>query len=433
MAEQRVERHVIRQSDSRYAAIDGASFAAKELYNVANYQTRQSFCAGSGYVSFPTLNKALKASPYYRALPAKVAQQVLRMLDQNWQSFFAANSDFKQNPGKYKSCPSLPHYLRKDGRYTLVYTIQAIGRRELKRGLIKPSGLGLTIPTQIAPEAVSQTRIVKKIDHYVVEVIYRKEEPAENPILNYDHVVSFDIGVNNLLALTSNKPGFRPALVSGGPLKSLNQYYNKSKASLTSRLEQDQVYLERVRAAKKEHLTAPSSQRLGRLSTKRYHKIQHYLHCASKQLLDAMVAEGIGTLVIGYNPGWKQEAALGKRNNQNFVCLPFARLIEMLQYKAAERGIVVIVHEESYTSKTSFLDLEPLAHQQHYRGRRLKRGLFKSSSGQLINADVNGSYNILRKAIPDAFADGIEAVVVRPERFSLNTGTVPKRPLKLAA
>ena len=123
-------------------------------------------------------------------------------------------------------------------------------------------------------------------------------------------------------------------------------------------------------------------------------------------------------LVIGKNKGWKQSINIGRRNNQAFVQVPHARFIDMLTYKARLVGIKVVVTEESYTSKTSFIDLEPVKKQMVYLGKRIKRGLFKSADGTLINADINGSSNIIRKVVPNAFADGIEDVVVRPSGFA---------------
>jgi putative transposase len=152
---------------------------------------------------------------------------------------------------------------------------------------------------------------------------------------------------------------------------------------------------------------------MARMTNKRTRKINHYLHTQSRRLIDLLVEEGIGTLVIGKNENWKQEINIGKRNNQNFVPIPHARFIDMLTYKAQLVGIRVIVREESHTSKCSFLDLEPIEHHEQYVGKRVKRGLFRASNGRRIHADVNGSYNILRKEIPDSFGQGIEGVAVR--------------------
>ena len=238
--------------------------------------------------------------------------------------------------------------------------------------------------------------------HYTVEVVYEKTpQIAEN--LNPAWYAGGDIGLDNLVTITSNKPGFVPVVVNGRPLKSTNQYYNQRRAELQSRLP-----------------VGASSKRLERLTDKRNRRIQSELHLASRRVIELLLEAGIGTLVIGKNAGWKQEINLGRRTNQNFVSIPHARYIEMLAYKAELVGVRVIVREESYTSKCSFLDLEPIERHATYLGRRVKRGLFISAQGRRIQADVNGSYNILRKEVPCAFdAAGIEGAVVRPVRLVL--------------
>jgi putative transposase len=155
-----------------------------------------------------------------------------------------------------------------------------------------------------------------------------------------------------------------------------------------------------------------------RLTTKRTRRINHYLHTASRRLINLLVQEGIGTLVIGKNAEWKQEVNMGKRNNQQFVCIPHARFIEMLTYKAELMGIQVLLTEESYTSKCSFLDKEPIRKQESYAGKRVKRGLFRAADGRFINADVNGSLNIIRKVAPEIF-EGVEGIVVCPARLAV--------------
>ncbi|NES80734.1 MAG: IS200/IS605 family element transposase accessory protein TnpB, partial [Moorea sp. SIO2B7] len=149
-----------------------------------------------------------------------------------------------------------------------------------------------------------------------------------------------------------------------------------------------------------------SSQRILRLTRCRNQKVDDYLHKASRYLVNILISEKITTLVIGYNPGWKQEIELGKVNNQKFVSIPHGRLIEMITYKCQKEGIKVIIQEESYTSVSNFLNLDPLPvygeeqEKPTFTGKRIKRGLYKSDQGQLVQADVIGSYNILRKASP---------------------------------
>jgi putative transposase len=261
----------------------------------------------------------------------------------------------------------------------------------------------------INKQDIAQVRIVPRSGYYVVEVIYEREvEPAPvNPAL----MASIDIGVNNLAAVTSNKVGFLPRLVNGRPLKSINHFYNKRRAELQAQLPAAQDWTER----------------LERMTNQRNRRIDHYLHTASRRIIDLLVEEGIGTLIIGKNPNWKQECQLRKKDKQHFVQIPHARFIDMLSYKARLVGIQVLLQEESYTSVASFLDgdfmptygqveTEPI-----FSGRRVIRGMYRASTGLRFNADVNGSYNILRKASPDAFGKGVEGgVVVHPVPFVLS-------------
>jgi putative transposase len=267
--------------------------------------------------------------------------------------------------------------------------------------------LGITVQTR--QNTVQQVRIVPRTGYYVVEVVYERESipAAVNPALH----AGIDIGLTTLATIASDKPGFVPRIVNGRPVKSINQCYNQRKAELQSRLGHP-----------------GTTAHLERLTAHRTRQIEHYLHTASRRIIDLLVAEGIGTLVIGKNPLWKHEANLGRRGNQNFVSVPHARFVDMLGYKAELVGIQVIVTEESYTSKASFLDGDPLPvyddarpEQAHFSGRRVKRGLYQAAHGRRLNADVNGAYNIIRKVLPDAFSKGIAGAAVHPVRLAVRT------------
>ena len=339
------------------------------------------------------MHDRMKAHEAYKALPAKVSQQVLRMLDKNWKSYFASWKEYAKDPSKFLGHPKLPGYKDKQkGRNLLVYTVQAISKTALRRGYIAFSGLPIEVPTQHI--TVDCVRVIPRHGHYIVEVVYEQElQPANvDPSL----YAGIDIGLNNLATLTSNKVGFVPRIVNGRPVKSVNQYYNKKRARLQGQLKGNRK----------------TSNTMEQLTNKRTRKIDHYLHTASRRIVDLLVSERIGTLVIGKNEQWKQSANMGKRNNQNFVSVPHARFIDMLTYKAQLVGIQVVLTEESYTSKCSFLDDEAIGKHEHYEGRRIKRGLFRSQFGRLINTDVNGSYNILKKVAPDAFVQGSRGCVV---------------------
>jgi putative transposase len=395
-----VEQHIIDRQDPRFTLIDPACFASKNLYNAALYILRQDFFHHRRVPSYAKLAHALKDTPEYRALPAKVAQWVVRQVCGSWEAFWKANNAYQKHPAKFTSRPKLPHYKSKvDGRNLLVYTRQAISRPALKEGRICPSQLALTIQTK--QKEVQQVRIVPHASHYVVEVIYtvRPQTHTANK-LNPKWAGSLDLGINVLAAVTSNKKGLTPFLVNGRPLKSVNAYYNKLRADLQAILPLGQY----------------TSQRLTALTDKRNRKIKHYLHWASRYIVNWMVSERLGILIIGYNRSWKQSVDIGTVNNQNFVAIPYSTFIHMLTYKAQLVGIQVIIKDESYTSKCSFLDLEPIRKHAVYCGRRVKRAEFVSAQGQPIHADINASYNILRKGLPSAFARGIQGVVVRPVR-----------------
>jgi putative transposase len=401
---QLVERHVITKTHSFWAELDQICKASKNLYNKANYNIRQGFIFCGKYSNYNLLDKVLKSTREYRAMPAKVSQQTLRNLDQNWRSFFAAIEEYKLEPEKFLGRPKLPKYKDKEGRHLVIYTKQAVSKTSLKIGRIKLSGLNFSFPTKVKPEKLNQVRIVPQSDCYVIEVIYEEKELKTET--STEKIAAIDLGVNNLIALTSNQLEFRPILINGRPLKSLNQFYNQKKASLQKQLPLRKYW----------------SNRLSRLTRKRQQKINDYYHNVSNYLVKVLLDLKIDTLVIGKNKNWKQSVNLGKRNNQNFTNIPHNILIEKISYKCFLKGIKVVEREESYTSAASFLDLDEMpiygeeteAESIKFSGVRLKRGLYRSKSGKIINADVNASYNILRKAFPKAFAEGIERCVVHP-------------------
>jgi putative transposase len=411
---QLVERHLIRKDDPQYGVIDQAAFASKNLYNQANYQIRQSFIHEGKYLPYPRIFQRLKHHDCYRALPRKVSNSILIQLHKNWLSFFEAMEAYREDPTPFTGRPRLPGYKDKEkGRNILIYDKQALGKRAFKKtGKLVPSGLPMAIATKITDwEKIAQVRIVPRLDGYMVEVVYEKEEqPAQ---VNQSLIAALDLGVNVLAALTSNTSGFVARLVSGKPIKSLNQYYNKQRAVHQSRLSHENRF---------------TSRHLDRVTTKRNRRVDSYLHTASRRIIDLLVAEGIGTLVIGKNPLWKQEANMGKRNNQQFVQIPHARFIDQLTYKARLVGIQVILQEESYTSKASFLDSDPIPTYQANRpekpvfsGTRIARSWYRASDGTIIHADINGSLNILRKSTSDLLqvGRGVAGAAVRPRRLAV--------------
>jgi putative transposase len=410
-----VEQHVIQRTDPRFTAIDEAAFKSKNLYNAALYLVRQSFIHEGTYLPYGEVQRRMQSHEAYKALPAKVSQQVLMQLHHDWTAFFEACDAYRAAPSKFTGRPRLPKYKDKvKGRNLLVYTLQALQGGQNKQGIqgiIRPSQLAIEIRTK--QQHINQVRIVPRNGFYVVEVVY--EQVVRQASLNPAYYAGIDIGMNNLVALASNKPGFVPVLVNGRPVKSINQFYNKRRAELQNKLGHP-----------------GTTKRMERMTNKRNRRIDHYLHTTSRWIIEDLVAHGIGTLVIGKNDGWKQEVHMGKRTNQNFVAIPHARFIQMLSYKAALAGITVIITEESYTSKASFLDRDEMPvydpnqpAKPKFSGKRIKRGLYRAADSTLINADCNGSSNIIRKVAPDAFpqAEGVEdgkghKPVVHPVRLS---------------
>jgi putative transposase len=410
-----VEKHIIGRSDPRYNAIDEAAFKSKNLYNATLYIVRQVFILAGEYLNYNTMDKVMQKHEAYRELPTKVAQMAVKQVHDAWVSYFQAITEYREHPEKFQARPKLPGYKDKgEGRNLLVYNMQAVsrGKRTRDRGLVKPSQLDITVKTRQNPKAIDQVRIIPRKGYYVVEIVYeRKESQAE---VNQEYIAGVDLGVNNLLALTSNKPGFQAVVVNGRPIKSVNQYYNKRKAALQKALGH-----------------TGSTHRMERMTNKRARRIDHYMHTASKHVVDLLVREGIGMLVIGKNDGWKNGVEMGKRNNQSFVQIPHARFISYLKYKAELVGIEVKVTEESYTSKASLLDLDPMPvydpkskEKPKFSGKRIKRGLYQASDGRLINADINGAGNSIRKVAPKAFkgvedgkASALHSLVVHPVRL----------------
>src|SRR5262245_41720958 len=350
----------------------------------------------------------MKTSVEYRALPAKVAQWVLRQVALAWKSYFAACAAWEANPSRFLGHPKLPKYLDKRGRNLLTYTEQAISHAPKHRGYVVPSGLDIRVATR--QTAIDQVRIVPHASHYTLEVIY--ERPVAPADVDPTRIAAVDMGLNNLAAVTFNQPGMLPFLVNGRPVKAINQWYSKRRARLQAKLPAE-FYV---------------SRQLDILTDKRGRQITAYLHVASRRIVQWLVRQRIGALIIGKNDGWKQAIELGKRTNQNFVFVPHARFIEMLTYKSELVGIQVQITEESYTSQASFLDGDPLPVYDPARptpvfsGRRVKRGLYRAADGRRLNADVNGAYNILRKVVPNALGNGIGGVVVHPVRMTLANG-----------
>ena len=365
-----VEIIQVLKGTEEYKELDDFCFLSKNLYNSTLYEIRQYFFNTKKYKNYNSLNKDFikKHQTDYYSLPTKVSQQTMKLVDQNFKSFFSL---IKSKKGKVK----IPHYLNKNGRYEVIFTNQAISSKQLKNGVLKLSGINSVFKIRNEIQNIQQVRIIPKLTFncYNIQIVYHISEKH----LKKDNgkYASIDLGVNNLATISFNCD--KPFIINGRPLKSINQYYNKKKSKLNN------VKTNKVKI----------------LNRKRDNKIKDYLHKSSRYITNHLVSNDVNTLIIGKNDGWKQEVNIGKRNNQNFVSIPFEKFIFMLTYKCQLEGITVIKINESHTSKCSFLDNEDICHHDKYIGKRIKRGLFKNKSGKIINADLNGSLNIMKKVV----------------------------------
>lgn len=406
----RVERHIIHKSNSYYDLIDNFCFMSKNLYNHANYIVRNEFVKNNRWIRHSELDKILRADveyPDYRSMPtAQSAQQLLKLLDKNWLSFFKSIKDWSKNKSKYLGKPKLPNYKKKDGRTTLILTNQEV---KLKNNILKfPKAFnGFSIEPQFIHRnnfvSFQQVRFIPNSNHIVVELVYNIEIPNET-VNDNSRYISIDLGVDNFATITNNF-GEIPVILNGRGLKFINQYYNKLIAHYGS--------------ISTQHNHKHQTKRMNRITEKRNNKISDYMHKSSHFVIDYAIQHNVSVIVVGYNQEWKQNCDMGKSANQNFTQIPFKQFLDKLQYKAEEAGLKVILVEESYTSGTSFLDNEAPVKDFYNKSRRFCRGLFRSNNRKIINADVNASLQILKKAIPTAFSNGTEGVMVHPVRVNV--------------
>lgn len=407
---QQVEKHVIKQSHPYYNMFCEYTHLAKNLYNHANYLVRNEFTETGKWLRYQDLDKILKEDlefPDYRNMPAShSAQQVLRLLESNWKSFFKSIKDWSKNKDKYLGKPKLPKYKPKDGKMVLIVTNQQV--RQKGNLLHFPKTFcGFTVKPRCITldnfEKINQVRIVPTNQTFCLEVVYSISVESE---LRSDNgrYMSIDLGLDNLATVVTNTE-LNPIIVNGKGLKSNNQYYNKKKAHYQSVAKQmnNQYY----------------TNRLYRLTQKRNLKVEDYLHKVSRYIVDFALENQINTIVIGNNKNWKQSSSLGRVTNQAFVSIPHQKLIDKICYKAQLCGIQVVLTEESYTSGTSFLDNELPEKTYYNKKRRVHRGLFVSNQGIKINADVNAAFQIMKKVFPNVFTDGIEGVVLHPVRVGI--------------
>ncbi|MCK4526303.1 transposase [candidate division WOR-3 bacterium] len=381
---------------------------SKNLYNQCNYLIKQTLEKGK-WIRYGDLENILNGkgtnpSKNYKQLPSNTAQHILISLDKSWKSFFKVIREWKIHPDKFYSKPNPPRYKKKNGEHTLFFTNRQC---KLRDNILKfPKKVGLQLKTRLPDNTnIREVRIIPKGVGYVCEIVYEKEVEVEKK--DESRIVGIDFGSSNIIAMVNNI-GLKPIVVKddGTGIKSINQFYNKRKAEIQSIYDKQGI---------------KDGDKMRRLRTKRDKKANDWVHKLTRWVVNWCIKYNIGTIVVGHNENWKHEVKLGRRNNQNFVLIPFDKIIQKLAYKVEEVGITLKEQEESYTSKCSFLDDEPVKHHNNYLGKRIRRGLFRTAKRILINADVNAGYNIIVKSEPEAFkADGVGGCVLHPILVRIN-------------
>jgi putative transposase len=433
----------------QYSRLKELTHHAKNLYNQTLWTLREAFEATGKYFSYPQMDKAMKkvenleGKVNYKLLKAKVAQQTLRRLDKNFLGFFRATQDFKKNPGKYKGQPRPPRFKQKQFdnlvfdyqafkiKYNLVVlkenfeiksfilpsgqVIKSVEVLERSGVVILEKGLEIELPKQLVGLAIKQVEVIPKYQgfHAVfvydddISDIYQIVEPFKTVeqvelgqldasgefrskvVKLHNQVMSIDLGLNNLATCVTNGV-IEPFIIDGRKLKSVNAYYNKRKAKMQSKLS---------KRGKK------WSRRLQNITNWRNAAVNDYMHRATSYVVKICVKHGISKVVVGDVAKSLNWINLGKKTNQNFVNLSLGQFVDVLGYKLGSHGIELVVANESYTSKASLVDDDKMPKRYNpkaknkptFSGKRVKRGLYKSNNGTLLNADANGAYNILRK------------------------------------
>ena len=368
----------------RSKLLDEITFLSKNLFNVATYTVRQRFFMDRHWTRYNELWRLLESHEVYKKLQEMCGshppQQVLKQVDRNFKSFFKAIKMWKKEPSKFRGIPRFPRYKRKNGRNLIYFTSLQC---RLKDGFVlltrKMERLGFPrIKTDL--ENVKGVRIVPFGDRYNIELIYDYE--PRDLYLNEDNVLGIDLGLNNIVTASDNV-GNKPLIIKGGVVKSINQFYNKQLA--------------KYKSLSKICNDAELTKRILKLHRKRNNKIRDFFHKTSRKVINYCISNDIGTIIIGYNEGWKQKVKIGKKNNQNFVSIPFLKLVRQIEYKSEMVGIKVVRITEEYTSQTcSSCGVVR-------KSNRKYRGLYACKDcGLVLNADVNASRNMIQKGVPES-------------------------------
>ncbi|MCH5585000.1 transposase [Shimazuella sp. AN120528] len=388
-----IKQQLKHLSKEEYLLLKELCHTAKNLYNQGLYQVRQHYFQEKNYLNYQKNYHLLKGSENYKRLNSNMSQQILKEVDGVWKSFFRLIRLAKQ--GKYDfQAIRMPRYLPKDGFYPLV-----IGFIRLKGNQFvlpfsrsdqkKHPPLVIRLPPLLADKKIKEVRILPKHRARFFEVQYTYEVAAVQRDTDINHALAIDLGICNLATCVTSKG--KSFLIDGKRLKAINQWYNKRNA-----------HLQRIKDKQKQK---GCTHQQYALVAKRNRRVSDYLSKTCRKIINYCLKHRIGTLVIGYNENLQKGSNLGKRNNQNFVNIPVGMIKAKLEYLCQIYGMTLVQQEESYTSKASFWDQDELPTYDPsntktyiFSGARVKRGLYRTAKGMLINADINGALNILRKS-----------------------------------
>ena len=388
-----VKQRLKHLSKEEYLSLKELSHTAKNLYNQAMYNIRQYYFQENKYLNYQKNNALLKSSENYKTLNSNMSQQILKEVDGSFKSFFGLLK--KKNKGMYNAKVKLPSYLPKNSFTTLV-----IGFVRLSEDILvipysnsfkkNHKQIPIKIPPILLDKKIKEIRIIPKFNARFFEVQYTYEVQEEQRNLDKNHALAIDFGINNLATCVTSKG--RSFIIDGKKLKSINQWFNKENARLQS-IKDKQKY------GKKPTL------RQKYLYSSRNNKVNDYMSKTARKIINYCLENNIGTLVCGYNETFQRNSNIGKANNQTFVNIPFGKLREKLEYLCKLYSLRFVEQEESYTSKSSFFDMDILPKFEadkpqtySFLGKRIKRGLYQTSKGYIFNADINGALNILRKS-----------------------------------
>ena len=389
-----VKQQVKHLSKEEYSILRELCHTAKNLANEAIYNVRQYYFTEGEYLKYEKNYALLKDSPNYKMLNSNMAQQILKEVDGSFKSFFGLLKLAKKGKYSFRDC-KLPHYLPKDGFVTLVIGFVRLNENRLilpysqmYKKTHKP--VEIKIPPILADKHIKEIRIIPKSGARFFEIQYTYETECIQRNLNQNNALALDLGVNNLVTAVSSEG--RSFIIDGRKLKSVNQWFNKENARLQG-----------IKDRQGDKRRTTNRQKI--LADKRNRQVNDYMSKTAKKIINYCIAHNIGTLVVGYNETFQRNTDIGRQNNQNFVNIPYSKLRSKLEYLCELNGIAFVKQEESYTSKASFWDKDVIPvynadnpQKYHFSGKRIQRGLYKTSDGVLLNADVNGALNILRKS-----------------------------------